>query len=42
MTFACEAPVRYTGENGVIKQDNQLFAQGRTLPFFRGHPLLRS
>lgn len=42
MTFACEAPVYLTGVYSAIEQLNQLFAQGHTMPFFRGFSELRS
>ncbi len=35
MTFECEAPAYRAGGYGTIEQINQLFAQGRTMPFFR-------
>jgi hypothetical protein len=42
MTFACESPVYLTGVYGAIEQLNQLFAQGHTMPFFRGFSELRN
>ncbi len=42
MTFACETPVYLTGVYSATKQLNQLFAQGHTMPFFRGFSELRN